>query len=107
MKTLKMILAGTALVTLLGVGVVLADIQNGSALEGLTFPLDVGSSSAMPDVSFDAQDGEEAQATCAMTPGGVAMGMPYEEPVNPVPDPERYASSPRDTLAPINSLKAP
>ena len=107
MKTLRMILGGAAVVALLGMSTVIADIQNGSGLSGLTFSLDVGSSSSMADVSFDTPDGEESQSTCAMTPGGTGMSMPYEEPVNPIPNPEYYTSSPQATLAPINSLQAP
>jgi len=108
MKTLRVILGGTAIVALLGVSA-MADVQNVSALSAPVFSLDIGSGADMQDISFGTSDNsEESQTTCAMTPGGASMGMLYEDPViNPIDEPERYTNSPQISLASINSFRTP
>ena len=112
MKTLQIFLRVGAVFALLGfLNVATAEIKNES-MKPLTFPIDVGDgSSGMPPVSFDSMGGagnEEAQTTCAMTPGGTMPEMLLEEPVIPPPPSDEYfTNSPSVTLAPISSLQTP
>lgn len=109
-KTIPMFLGMFAL---LGLNVAMADMRNESAKTPMTFSIDTGDSSiSMPDLSFDSANNicDEAQTTCAMTPGGTASNFLMEEP--PVPlNPEQlagnYDNSPQQTLAPISSLSTP
>jgi hypothetical protein len=111
MKTLqiKIIFGVGVVVALLGMNLVMADIQNKSAQSGISFSLDTGGATEMSPISFDTMGGGEdtAQMTCAMTPGGIAAQFLLEEPVTPPREPEQYTSSPQDTLAPLNSLQSP
>jgi len=111
MRMLQIILGAGAVVALMGLNVTLADIKNESARSSIgTFSLDIGDGTVMPDVSFSMMGGaggEEAQATCMMTPGGPAMNVLLELP--PLVDPvsEVAYNSPHTTLAPLNSLNSP
>ena len=108
MKTLKIFLGAVALVALLGLNVVLADTVNQSGQTPMTFSLDAGDGSSMPELSFGTAGGageDTAQATCAMTPGGTSTSLMLEEPVVPPVNPEQLTgNSPQQTLAPVSSL---
>lgn len=112
MKTLQMLLGIVAIVALLGLNVAVAEIQNSSA-KSPNFSMDAGDGSTMPDISFDTMGGtggDEAQSTCAMTPGGTSPSLLLEEPVLPPEtpvstDPNRDTAS-SSTLAPLNSLQS-
>jgi len=87
MKTLQIIVGVSIAMILLGLNVALADMKNDSSRVPLTFSLDFGDSSViMPDLSFDTVVGnsEQAQATCAMTPGGGASGLLLQIPMIPL-----------------------
>ena len=110
MKTLQLFLGVGALVALLGLNVAIADIKNGSADSAkgsLSFPVDAGDGSSMPNVDFSTSGGagdDEAQRTCAMTPGAPSTSTLLEEPVIPPPPPVTDVSS-ESSLAPLNSLQ--
>jgi len=112
MKTLQKILGVGVAVALLGVSVVMADgMRPNSAKEPLRFQLDIGDSSVnLPDISFDAlgsTDTDEAQGTCAMTPGGRASNLMLALPPITVSSPEQLTNAPRAALAPLGSFSPP
>ena len=111
MKTLQKFLGVGVAVALLGLNVVMADVMKpDSVKKPMQFSLDIGDSSFdLPDISFDAMsgvDGEEAQQTCAMTPGGVAS-MILELPPITMPRPEQWNNASRVALAPLGTLPSP
>ena len=105
MKTLKIFLGVCVAVTLMGLNIAVADIESSS--KPMTFAVDIGDGTVMPDISFDMMGGageDTAQTTCMMTPGGgdsinVLLDLP---PIIPVHEPG-YAPL-QATLAPINSI---
>ena len=111
MKTLKIFLGVGAVVALWGLGVVTADTVNESVQTPMTFSLDTGDGSSMPDLSFGTSGGageDASQTTCAMTPGGASTNLMMDEPVIPPVNPEQLSEhSPQQTLAPLNSLNNP
>lgn len=106
MKTLQMLLGVGAMITLLGLNVAMADIRNESA-KPLMFSVDAGDGSVnMPELSFDSigsGNGEEAQTTCAMTPGDNMPNILPEEPVIPTPDPEHLTRYDTPETTPLAS----
>ena len=109
MKTLRVLLGACAMIALLGfLHVATADVRNDS-VKPLTFSVDSGDGFAgVPEISFDGNggDSEEAQTTCAMTPGGNMPGLLLEQPFTPPPNPERLTNAPDETLAPLSSLNS-
>jgi hypothetical protein len=109
MRTLKMLFGVGLVIALLGLNVATADIKNGGA-GSLTFPVDTGDGTAsMPDVTFDSTDGaggDEAQTTCAMTPGGTSSNALLPEPFVPPTDPDTFTDAPLERLA-NDSLRSP
>jgi len=114
MKTLRIIIGVGVAMSLLGLNVVQADMKNASSKVPLSFSLDFGDSSVvMPELTFDAVDGasgEEAQQTCAMTPGGVAssllLQLPSVSQMNNNTEGYSRASS-QVSLSPLYSLPPP
>ena len=112
MKTLQIFLGVGVVIVLLGFNFAAADIENGSARSALTFSLDTGDGTTdMPAISFDLMGGaggEEAQLTCAMTPGGNMPNLLLAEPALPRVTPlQSRSTSPQVALAPLNSLDSP
>jgi hypothetical protein len=110
MKTLKILLGSGAMIALLGfLNVAPADIRNDS-IQPLRFDVDAGDGSvSMPQITFDSGGGatEEAQQTCAMTPGGNIPGLLSEQQFVTPPNPEHMTHPPEVTLAPISALQTP
>jgi hypothetical protein len=111
MKTLRIIFGVGLTMIPLELTATLADMKYESSRVPLTFPLDIGDSSViMADLTFDTLDGvggEEAQATCAMTPGGAATGLLMQTPVIPLVNnrPANYTyNSPQVSQSPLDSL---
>ena len=111
MRTLLTFLGAGTMIALLGwVQVAIADVRNDS-IKPLEFTIGAGDGSVdMPSIKFDTDGtGEEAQRTCAMTPG--MPDLLLEQPVTTSQEPEHLAgyqtSSPAVTLAPISSLQTP
>ena len=112
MKTLHIIFGTGVAMFLLGLNGVLADMKHESSSVPLTFSLDYGDSSViLPDLTFDTvygTGGEEAQTTCAMTPGGLSSsGLLMQTPIVPLVHnrPEDYRrGSPQASLPPGYSL---
>ena len=115
MKTLHIIFGAGAATVLLGLNVALADMKHELTRVPLTFSLDFGDSSViLPDLTFDTLDGaggEEAQTTCAMTPGGTtSAGLLIQTPIVPLVNnrPEDYGrGSPQTSLPPVYSSSQP
>jgi len=112
MKTLQIFFGIGVVVTLLGFNNALAEIRSG--LGPLKFPVDTGDSSiSMPDITFGSAGeagGDEAQQTCAMTPGGNMPNVVVEEPVVPPPDPTQTTydvDRAVDILSPRDMLRFP
>jgi hypothetical protein len=84
MKTLQRFFGMSAAVALLGASVAMAEIRNDS-IRGVPFSVSTADGTiTLPDFTFDKIDGsggEEAQATCAMTPGGTMSGLMTELPI--------------------------
>lgn len=101
MKTLRVLFGVVALVALLGLNVVLADIKNDSAAVP-QFPLDAGDGSNLSPISFDNESDNGAQTTCATTPGGGAPNpmMELNTPVDPLRDTEQLTQY--DDLSPVS-----
>ena len=85
MRTLRILFGVGALVALLGLNVAFADIKNESAIQPM-FPLDTGDGSSLSPISFDTANSNEAQQTCAMTPGSPSFNQLLAEPIVPVQD---------------------
>lgn len=100
MKTLKIFLSVGALVALLGLNVARADIKNESA-EQPTFPLDTGDGSSLSPISFGTATGNEAQTTCATTPGSPSTNMLLPEPVVLPQDVESFTQY--EDMSPVSS----
>ena len=99
-----------AVVALLGLNVATADIRNESARSQMTFHFNTDDATGLPEVDFDTvggAGGDEAQTTCAMTPGGPSPNLLLEEPIVPQTVPESYQDTPSTALAPISSLQTP
>jgi hypothetical protein len=113
MKTLRILLGAVAIVALLGLNTATADIKSETSKAPLEFQLNMGDGPTGSSVSFDTKGGaggDEAQQTCAITPGGTdAEGMWMDPPETTPRDIEQYTGydSPQNTLAPINSLQLP
>lgn len=93
MKVLQKFFGFVVAVALLGASVVVAEIRNETTFKPLEFSVSATDGSyTLPDLKFDdvsgGGGGEEAQATCAMTPGGPAPGtvmdLPIIPPITPV-----------------------
>jgi len=82
MKTLKLFFGVGAVVALLGLNVVLADIKSGSVAQP-EFALDTGDGTSLSPISFDTANNNEAQTTCAMTPGSPSLSQLLAEPIIP------------------------
>ena len=110
MKTLQIILGTGVAFALMGLNVAVADIRNISLSTPITFPLDLGDGTVMPDISFDLMGGagpDTAQDTCMMTPGGPATNVLLDlPPIVPASNPN-YLSTPQATLEPVSSLNSP
>jgi hypothetical protein len=111
MRTLQKILGVGVAVALLGLNAALADVVKPDSLKKpLPFSIDIGDDSVnLPDISFDTgvnggDGGDEAQTTCAMTPGGVASNMMLQQPLITVPRPEQWSNAPRSTLAAMDPI---
>lgn len=92
MKTLQVFFGVSVAVALLGASVAVAEIRNESMMEPLAFNVSTEDGSiSMPNLKFDkvGSGGEEAQQTCAMTPGGTMPNLLMEMPVVPPVNPER------------------
>jgi len=78
MRTLQMFLGVGVVTLLLGLGTVFADFESDFGKQVL-IPFGSGS------MSFDGKSGgtDEAQATCAMTPGGALSGLSFD--IKPLP----------------------
>jgi len=100
MKTLQLFLSVGALIALLGLNVVLADVQSNSA-KGPEFPLEAGDGSSMSSINFDTTSNNTAQTTCATTPGGPSLNPLMEMPIVPVQDTEQLTQY--DDLSPLGS----
>jgi hypothetical protein len=108
MKMLQRIFGVGVAVTLLGVNLVLADISTDASRKPLSFPLDIGDGSLnLPEVSFDAAGDEEAQTTCAMTPGGPGGDFVLPLPPITVPRGERFRNPQWSSAGPLGSLPPP
>jgi len=83
MKTLKIFFGVGALVALLGLNVALADIKSESAAQP-TFSLYTGDGTSLSPITFDVATNNEAQTTCAMTPGSPSLSPLLPEPVVPL-----------------------
>lgn len=112
MKTLQIIFV-LGLLTLLGImNVASAEMRNEFSQQALTFDINAGDDSvSMPDVSFDAigsESGENAQATCVMTPGGNMQGELLQEPLTTA-TPVQWTNNTAPDVAfrPISSLDTP
>ena len=92
MKKLQVFFLIGAAVALLGGSVAMAEIRN-EGLKALTFPVSTADGSiSLPDASFGGgtgTGGEEAQATCMMTPGGTMPDLLFELPPLPPINRER------------------
>ena len=108
MRTLQVFFGVSVVVALLGFNVVCGDVVNKSEQTPITFSLDIGDGSSMPEISFCAAGGageDTAQTTCVMTPGGTAVDITWEEPWYP-----RFTEPLRSIpqiLAPLSSLGTP
>jgi len=100
MKTLKIIFGVGALVALLGLNVALADIKNESAVHP-KFPLDAGDGLSLSPITFDTASNNEAQTTCAMTPGAPSVNLLLAEPVVPPQDVEPLTQY--EDMSPVSS----
>ena len=110
MKTLQRFFGIGVAVALLGLNVVMADVktESTSAAASLKFSLDIGDGSVnLPDISFDESGSEQAQATCATTPGGTARNLVLAQPPITVPNSERLTNAPRTALASLAPLAPP
>ena len=100
MKTLRLLFGVGALVALLGMNVVLADIKDGSAT-GPEFPLDAGDGVSLKPITFESADNNAAQTTCATTPGGPSLNPLMEMPIVPLQDTEQLTQY--DDLSPLGA----
>ena len=107
MKTLQKFLGVGVAVALLGLSVVMADVQTDPARVPLKFSLDIGDGSVdLPEISFDViggVGGEGAQTTCAMTPG-TGSSLLLNPPLITMQRPEQWSNTPRASLAPLGTL---
>ena len=101
MKTLRMFFSVGALVALLGLNVALADIKSESAGQETKFDLDAGDGGNLSPLSFDTAGNNEAQTTCATTPGGPSVSQLLEAPVVSPPDTEQLTQL--GDLSPVSS----
>ena len=110
MRTLRVFLGAGTMIVLLGLAhVAMADVRNDS-IKPLEFTVDAGDGSVdmASTINFDAGGaGEQAQKTCAMTPGGTMSNLIPDLPVTTPQESEHLTSSPTVTLAPISSLQTP
>lgn len=108
MSTIKKFFGVGAIVALLGLNIATAEMK--CELGPMTFPVDAGDGT-LSSLSFgNANDTgvDEAQATCAMTPGGKMQSVLLEEPVtkfNPA-DRDGLTADPT-TYNPVNALRSP
>jgi len=104
MKTIHILIGVGAIVALLGVNVAQADIKNTSAVQP-DFVRDVGDGSSLSPISFDTANNNEAQTTCAMTPGGPSLSQFLTEPIAPLQAAEQLTQY--EDLSPISSQGSP
>jgi hypothetical protein len=109
MRVILIFLGVSTAVALLGSTIAMAEIQ--SVRTPLTFVLDTGDASiSMPDISFDTMGGvggEEAQTTCAMTPGGPTTNLLLEPPPIATPNSEHLTNSARVSFAAFSPFSPP
>ena len=92
MKVLQKFFGICVAIALLGASFAAAEIRTES-VQPLKFSVSAGDDSiTLPDLTFgntDSASGEEAQSTCAMTPGGPTPGGMLEMPIIPPVTPAR------------------
>jgi len=110
MKTLKIFFGVVVAVGLLGSSVAMAEIRLES-MQRLMFSVSTDDGSiTLPDFSFcdiDSFGGEEAQATCMMTPGGPAPNVLMDLPDIPRTVPASGYTSAQAAIAPVSLLQSP
>jgi len=83
-----------------------ADVE--SNIAPLTFTLDIGDNAiTLPPLIFDNEFTEQAQMSCAMTPGGGLSDVILALPPLPIPDTPYRLSDVAERLEPVTSLISP